>query len=215
MAIARQNRCRSSRRPTDGRPGDRIPARPARSAARRPTAPIATLLIEASRGPVESALTTSVRVMHQAGPRLAAGQRHSERVDDQLRLRIVAHRPADDRAAPGVEHTGEERVALPGRDVLDVRERSGPAGRNSRCRSGSGAISSSCATARNRRPLTRQSRTASRLNSGGNCLPLATSTSLLDASASKVGVSTNPGQLQLHSCPLAAKTDEVRPPVTA
>ena len=59
-AIARQNRCRSSRRPTDGRPGDRIRGRPARSAARRRTAPIATLLIEALRRPLESAQYTSI-----------------------------------------------------------------------------------------------------------------------------------------------------------
>ena len=60
-AIARQNRCRSSRRPTDGRPGDRIRGRPARSAARRRTTPIATLLHEALRRPVESAQHTSLR----------------------------------------------------------------------------------------------------------------------------------------------------------
>jgi hypothetical protein len=41
-AIAPQNRCRCSRRVTGGRPGDRIGARSARSARRRPLAPIAT-----------------------------------------------------------------------------------------------------------------------------------------------------------------------------
>jgi hypothetical protein len=41
-AIAAQNHCRRSRRPTGGRPGERIAGRPARSAARRFLAPIAT-----------------------------------------------------------------------------------------------------------------------------------------------------------------------------
>jgi transposase InsO family protein len=59
-ATARQHRCRSSRRATDGRPGDRIRGRPARSAARRRTAPIATLLIEALRRPLELGQYTSI-----------------------------------------------------------------------------------------------------------------------------------------------------------
>src|SRR5436309_14711142 len=61
-AIAAQNRCRSSRRATGGRPGERIGARPARSARRRFAAPIATLLVvEALRRPVESAQYLSIR----------------------------------------------------------------------------------------------------------------------------------------------------------
>jgi putative transposase len=60
-SIARQNRCRHASRATDGRPGDRIRGRPARSAARRRTCPIATLLIEALRRPVETAQYTSIR----------------------------------------------------------------------------------------------------------------------------------------------------------
>src|SRR6266581_6161592 len=64
-AIALQNRCRSSRLATDGRPGDRIRGRPARSAARRRTAAIATLLIEALRGPRESALRALIAVVDE------------------------------------------------------------------------------------------------------------------------------------------------------
>jgi Integrase core domain len=59
-ATARQHGCRSSRRATDGRPGDRIRGRPARSAARRRTALIATLLIEALRRPLELGQYTSI-----------------------------------------------------------------------------------------------------------------------------------------------------------
>ena len=54
-AIAAQNRWRCSRRATGGRPGDRIRGRPARSAARRRTAPIATLLHEVLRRPIDFA----------------------------------------------------------------------------------------------------------------------------------------------------------------
>src|SRR5712691_2896184 len=77
-AIARQNRCRSSRRPTDGRPGDRIRDRPARSAARRRTAPIATLLIEALRGPLEFAQYTSLafgKTLRESGLVASMGSR--------------------------------------------------------------------------------------------------------------------------------------------
>jgi hypothetical protein len=41
-AIAAQNRCRSSRRPAGGRPGDRIGSRPAASSRRRSCSRIAT-----------------------------------------------------------------------------------------------------------------------------------------------------------------------------
>jgi putative transposase len=58
-AIAAQNRWRCSRRPTGGRPGDRIAGRPARADARR-FLPIATPLDRALRRPVESAQYTSI-----------------------------------------------------------------------------------------------------------------------------------------------------------
>src|SRR5512140_3962062 len=58
-AIAAQNRWRSSRRPTDGRPGEYITGRPARSDLRR-CATIATPLVKVMlRGPVEPRQYTS------------------------------------------------------------------------------------------------------------------------------------------------------------
>src|SRR5919201_6083670 len=74
------------------------------------------------RRPVEPGLAPSVRVVHETGLRSTSSDRHAERVDDQLRTEIVAHRPTDHFAAPGVDHAGEEEIALPGRDVLDVRD---------------------------------------------------------------------------------------------
>jgi hypothetical protein len=59
--------------------------------------------------------------MDESSLRATPRQRHSERVDDALRAKIVSHRPADDLAAPGVDHAGEKDVALPARDVGDVR----------------------------------------------------------------------------------------------
>jgi len=58
-ATAAQNRCRCSRRPAGGRPGDRITGRPVRSDAHPFGLPIATLLDRALRRPVESAQYTS------------------------------------------------------------------------------------------------------------------------------------------------------------
>ncbi len=57
-AISTQKRCRCSRRPAGGRPGDRIAGRPARSDARL-LALIATPLAQALRRSVESAQFTS------------------------------------------------------------------------------------------------------------------------------------------------------------
>ena len=53
---------------------------------------------------------------------LATGHRHPERVDDQLGLEVIAHRPADDAATVGVEHDREKQPALTGRQVGDVGE---------------------------------------------------------------------------------------------
>src|SRR3954452_3692174 len=58
-AIAAQNRRRCSRRPTDGRPGDRIASRPARSDARF-CLPIATPRDRVLRPPLESAQYVSL-----------------------------------------------------------------------------------------------------------------------------------------------------------
>ena len=51
-----------------------------------------------------------------------ARDRHRERVDDQLRLEIVAHRPADDLARAHVHHDSQEQVALERRHVGQVGE---------------------------------------------------------------------------------------------
>src|SRR5215211_9214458 len=60
-AISRQNRCRSSRRATDGRPGDHICPRTARIACCRLPTPIAHHLHhKVLRRPVESAQYTSI-----------------------------------------------------------------------------------------------------------------------------------------------------------
>src|SRR5215211_7942196 len=58
-AIASQNRCRSSRRATPGRPGERIGARPARSDRRRLDRPSQLLTLQALQRPLESAQYTS------------------------------------------------------------------------------------------------------------------------------------------------------------
>src|ERR1035437_3834485 len=54
-AIAAQTRCRCSRLPTGGRPGERITGRPVSCDAHPFGLPIATLLHRALRRPVESA----------------------------------------------------------------------------------------------------------------------------------------------------------------
>jgi hypothetical protein len=59
-AIAAQNRCRCSRLPTGGRPGERITGRPVSCDAHPFGLPIATLLHRALRRPVESAQYTSL-----------------------------------------------------------------------------------------------------------------------------------------------------------
>src|SRR5918911_1676392 len=58
-AIAAQNRCRCSRRPTGGRPGERITGRPVCCAPHPFGLPIATLHRRALRRPLESAQYTS------------------------------------------------------------------------------------------------------------------------------------------------------------
>jgi hypothetical protein len=54
--------------------------------------------------------------------RFASGDRHSERVDDELCFEVVAHRPADNAAAVRVEDDREKQPALTGRQVGDVSE---------------------------------------------------------------------------------------------
>ncbi len=54
--------------------------------------------------------------------RAARGDGHAERVEHELGLQVVAHRPADDAAAEDVLDGGEEQEALPGLDVLEVAD---------------------------------------------------------------------------------------------
>jgi hypothetical protein len=58
---------------------------------------------------------------HDAGGVSAASAHsHPERVQDELALEVVAHRPADDPAAEDILDGGEKEEALPGLDVLEV-----------------------------------------------------------------------------------------------
>ena len=56
--------------------------------------------------------------MTLAWPPLA--DRHLERVQHELGAQMVGHRPADDPAAPGIEHDGEVEEARGGRHEGDV-----------------------------------------------------------------------------------------------
>jgi hypothetical protein len=58
------------------------------------------------RRPVESALPALIGVMDHVA-RTTAREGHVERVEYQLRAQVRRHRPADDAAAPGVNHNGD------------------------------------------------------------------------------------------------------------
>ncbi len=58
--------------------------------------------------------------MANGGPWPSLADRHAHRVDDEPRLEIVARRPTDDAARPGIEDGGQGDGARPGRDVGDV-----------------------------------------------------------------------------------------------
>src|ERR1700735_5800254 len=95
LAIAAQNRWRCSRRPTGGRPGERIAGRPARSDTQPFGLPIATLLDQALQRPLESALAAVIGVVDQPGLRAPARERHLQRVDHERRAHLCGHRPAE------------------------------------------------------------------------------------------------------------------------
>src|SRR5205823_5770529 len=59
---------------------------------------------------------------HAAGISATGGDRHPERVEDELGFEVVAHRPADDPTAEDVLDGGEEEEALPGLDVLEIAD---------------------------------------------------------------------------------------------
>src|SRR3954451_21710919 len=77
--IAAQNRRRSPRRATEGRPGDLNAPRPARS-RHRPRAFTATSFVEALRRPLESALHPALGMLDQPARRLPATDGHEQRV---------------------------------------------------------------------------------------------------------------------------------------
>ena len=73
------------------------------------------------RRPVEFTLAALVGVMDHVR-RPALRERHVERLEHELRAQVRRHRPADDAAAPRVEHDSEVEEAGPRRDVGDVRD---------------------------------------------------------------------------------------------
>src|SRR4051812_26673397 len=97
-AINTQNWRRSSRRATEGRPGDRNAPRRHRS-ERRLRGSTATSLVEVLRRPLEPALHPAIGVLDQPAGRLAALDRHHEGVAGELAAEVVGHAPADDLAA--------------------------------------------------------------------------------------------------------------------
>src|SRR6202035_4184822 len=103
-----QKRSRSSRRAIPGRPGDLNLSRNARSDRRLPA--IATFLPVVLRRPVDSALAALVAVMDDA-VRPSLADRHFQRIQHQLGAQMIGHRPADDLAAPGIQHDGEVQKA--------------------------------------------------------------------------------------------------------
>src|SRR5689334_12899077 len=118
-ATAVQNRRRSSRRATPGRPGERDTPRPDRS-ERRLRVPIANPSVEVLRRPLESALHAAVRVVDQPARRLPAADGHQQRVAGELGPEVVGHGPADDLACGQVPYRGQVEPALAGRDVAEV-----------------------------------------------------------------------------------------------
>src|SRR6266446_5431491 len=119
VAIAAQNRrCFSCRR-TEGRPGERSFARPARS-ERLLRLVIATPFGAVLRRPVELKLTAAIRMMQQALRRAPAGQRQAEGVEGEVIRDALAHRPADGEARVEIEDHRQVEPALARRDVRDV-----------------------------------------------------------------------------------------------
>src|SRR3954449_13157193 len=118
-AIAAQNRRRSSRRATPGRPGERDTPRPDRSERRR-RVPIANPSVEVLRRPLESALHAAIRVVDQPGLRPAALQGHHQRVGAELGPEVVGHAPADGLAGGQVLDRGQVQPALVRRQVTEI-----------------------------------------------------------------------------------------------
>ena len=62
--------------------------------------------------------------MHQldVGAGLALGEGHPQSVEDEVGAHVWGKLPADDLAAEGVDHEGEEQVALPAAQVAEVSD---------------------------------------------------------------------------------------------
>src|SRR5689334_12006434 len=65
-------------------------------------------------------LGAAVGMENDAGWRVAVGDRHAQRIDDQVRAHVVGERKADHAPRVAVDHRGQERPASPGLDVGDV-----------------------------------------------------------------------------------------------
>src|SRR5438445_5357312 len=119
VAIAAQNwRC-SSRRRTEGRPGERSFARPARS-DRLLRVVIATPFGAVLRRPVELRLTAPIGMMEQPLRRVPARQGHPERVEREVVRDALVHRPADGEARTEIEDHRQVEPPLARRNVGDV-----------------------------------------------------------------------------------------------
>src|SRR5215211_2466142 len=64
----------------------------------------------------------AVGMMNESGGWLAPPYRHLQRIDHELRPRVVLHRPPDYPSRMGVQDEGQVKKALPHRYVSDVRQ---------------------------------------------------------------------------------------------
>src|SRR5664279_3860486 len=73
------------------------------------------------RRPVEPKQTAVIGMMDDVAW-LALGDRHVQRVEDDVRLEARRHRPSDDAAAPCIEDDGEVQETGPRGHIRDVRD---------------------------------------------------------------------------------------------
>jgi len=73
------------------------------------------------RRPFEFTLTAVIGMMDDVAW-LALGDRHVQRVEDDVRLEARRHRPSDDAAAPCIEDDGEVQETGPRGHIRDVRD---------------------------------------------------------------------------------------------
>src|SRR5215208_6927765 len=76
------------------------------------------------RRPVEPDLAAGVAVVHEpdVGAGCASGERHPQRVEDELATHVLGELPADDHAAVGVDHEREEDDAFPAAQIGEIHE---------------------------------------------------------------------------------------------